>query len=232
MSGIIGKSLLVEGVERISVMGKTAVHIIGGADGPTSVFWAGKKRKQSIKMRIRNLIFRYKKERAKKRILPGGHTLQEVLKYAKRHYGITEISTTQWRYIEQKKSWKEGLLLKYKPELLGEFQHIEAPEDHEEKTLDRFFEQIEKRSEKAKEIPDCKMPMDFHIYEMKYQDGSMEIVVDYHWKMFGISYSGKKKTMKSLKKIAQELYLYYGVTKEDIERKTERYQELLLSLSV
>ena len=98
-------------------MGKTAVHIIGGADGPTSVFWAGKKRKQSIKMRIRNLIFRYKKERAQKRILPGGHTLQEVLKYAKRHYGITEISTTQWRYIEQKKSWKEGLLLKYKPEL-------------------------------------------------------------------------------------------------------------------
>lgn len=213
-------------------MGKAAISIIGGADGPTSVFLAGKKRKQSIKMRIRNLIFKYKKERAKKLIFPGGHTPQEVLKYAKKHYSITEISTTQWRYTEQKKAWKEGLILKYKPELLGEFQHIESPEDYEENTLDRFFEQTEKRSEKANEIPDCKMPMDFHIYEMKYEDGSMEIVVDYYWKMFNISYSGKKKTMKSLKKIAQELYLYYGVTQEDIDRKTERYQELLLSLSV
>ena len=48
MSGIIGKSLLFEGVERISVMGKTAVHCIGGADGPTSVFWAGKKKESNL----------------------------------------------------------------------------------------------------------------------------------------------------------------------------------------
>lgn len=38
--------------------------------------------------------------------------------------------------------------------------------------------------------------------------------------------------MKTLGKIAQELYLYYGVTQEDIERRTVRYSKLLLSLSV
>ena len=76
-------------------MRKEAISIIVGSDGPTSVFVAGKTGKQSVKMRIKNAIYRRKQKKAKKRIHPGSHTLEEVLEYAKEHYDITEISTTQ-----------------------------------------------------------------------------------------------------------------------------------------
>ncbi len=33
---------------------KSGVSIIGGADGPTSIFIAGKKQKRSLKVKIRN----------------------------------------------------------------------------------------------------------------------------------------------------------------------------------
>ena len=57
-----------------------------------------------------------------------------------------------------------------------------------------------------------------------------EMEVDYMWDILGISYSGNKKIMKQLKKIAQELYIYYGVTEEDIKLKSERYSSLLTTL--
>lgn len=39
-----------------------AVSIIGGADGPTSVFIAGRSQKQPLKIRIRQAIYRHKPE--------------------------------------------------------------------------------------------------------------------------------------------------------------------------
>lgn len=42
---------------------KSSVSIIGGADGPTSIFIAGKLNKQPLKIRIRNDIYRYKRKK-------------------------------------------------------------------------------------------------------------------------------------------------------------------------
>ena len=75
------------------------------------------------------------------------------------------------------------------------------------------------------------MPMDFHIYEINLRDGRLEMEIDYHWNVFGISYSGSKKTIKRMKGIAKDLYLYYGVSEEDIQKKSERYHSLLATLS-
>lgn len=51
--------------------------------------------------------------------------------------------------------------------------------------------------------------------------------------MFAISYSGgKPKVMKRFQKIAKELYVYYGVTEDDIKDKTERYSSLVSWLSM
>ena len=55
--------------------------------------------------------------------------------------------------------------------------------------------------------------------------------IDYTWNIFGMSYSGNKAVMKKFKKIARDLYGYYGVTEEDIVNKTERYSSLVTSLS-
>lgn len=49
----------------------------------------------------------------------------------------------------------------------------------------------------------------------------MEIEVDYTWNIFGISYSGNKSVIKRFKKIARDLYCYYGVSEEDIKNRTK-----------
>ena len=53
----------------------------------------------------------------------------------------------------------------------------------------------------------------------------------YIWNIFGISYSGNKKVMKQFEKISKDLYIYYGVSEDDIKKKTERYLSLVTALS-
>ena len=56
--------------------------------------------------------------------------------------------------------------------------------------------------------------------------------IDYIWNIFGISsYSGNKKVMKQFEKISKDLYIYYGVSEDDIKKKTERYLSLVTALS-
>ena len=61
---------------------KSSVSIIGGADGPTSIFIAGKSDKRPLKVRIKNVIYKCKRKRVEKRIVAGSHTLNEVVEYA------------------------------------------------------------------------------------------------------------------------------------------------------
>lgn len=217
-------------------MEKEANTIIGGADGPTSIFLAGKLSgekpiKVPIKERIRQFFYRCRRKRAEKRICANPHTLQEVLAYADKKYHIVEIPQTKRTYIEQYRSAKEGLIIMHKPELLGDLAEITQPDVFNEESVKEMHRQIQLRSELAAKIPDHKMPMDFHIYEIRIEDGRMEIEIDFIWDMFGMAYSGNKKTMKKMNKIAQELYLYYGVSEEDIKNKTKRYSSLLTMLS-
>ena len=208
-----------------------SVSIIGGADGPTSIFIAGRNGKRPLKQRIRNYFYKCRRRRMEGKIVPGEHTLKEVIIYADKKYGVIEIDFKQDRYVEQRKGLKESLILKHKPELLGEKSEIIRPEVYDEESVKRMFQQIQERSERISRIPDSEMPMDFHIYEMKIGQGLLVMEVDYLWEIFGLSYSGSKKEMKKFKKAAQDLYLYYGVTKEDIETKSERYSSLVTTLS-
>ncbi len=57
------------------------------------------------------------------------------------------------------------------------------------------------------------------------------IADSYRWDLLAISFTGDKKVMRKLQKITLELYLYYGVTEEDIKNRTERYRTLLIALS-
>ena len=42
-----------------------SISIIGGADGPTSIFTAGHSKKQPLKIRIKNSIYRYKRKKSR-----------------------------------------------------------------------------------------------------------------------------------------------------------------------
>ena len=81
------------------------------------------------------------------------------------------------------------------------------------------------------QLPDGVIPMGFHLYEIRIGGGLMGIGVDYTWNIFGISYSGNKSVIKRFKKIARDLYCYYGVSEEDIKNRTKRYSSLVTELS-
>ena len=80
---------------------KNGVSIIGGADGPTSIFIAGHSEKQPLKVRIKNSIYRYKRKKVEKTIVANPHSLSETVQYAKEKYGLTETAPGNREYIEQ-----------------------------------------------------------------------------------------------------------------------------------
>ena len=214
-------------------MGKGAgsVSVIGGADGPTSIFIAGKGGKVKFTTRIQNYFRKIKRDRIKKQITANPHTLDEVVELLKREYGAEEVSQQSHNYLEQRKCLKASLIMRHRPDLLGELMDLEPPEGEVVEVLKAFWEQIQEREKVAAEIADDIFPVDFHIYEIKCPENCMvQIGVETVWQVIDGSFSGDKKTMKQLKKLFREIYLYYGVTDEDIKNQTERYKSLLATL--
>lgn len=214
-------------------MGKGAgsVSIIGGADGPTSIFIAGKGGKVKLTTRIQNYFRKAKRNRVKKQITANPHTLKEVVELLKREYGAVEVSQQSHNYLEQRKGLKASLVMRHRPDLLGELMDLKPPEEEDMEALKAFWEQIQERERKSEEIADDVFPMDFHIYEIAWPgNGMMQIGVETVWQVLDGSCSGDKKTMKQLRKLFKKIYLYYGVTAEDIKNETERYNFLLTTL--
>ena len=210
---------------------KSGVSIIGGADGPTSIFIAGRAQKRPLKVRIRSILYRFKRKIAEKKVVAGEHTLDELVQYAKNSYNLIETNSSERKYIEQQKSLKESLILQHKPEILGEMKDIPKPNIYNEKSIREYLCKIEARREMIAEMPDNVIPMNFHLYEIRIGDDSLEMNIDYIWNIFAISYSGNKKVMKQFQKISKDLYIYYGVSEDDIKKKTERYLSLVTVLS-
>ena len=210
---------------------KSGVSIIGGADGPTSIFIAGRAQKRPLKVRIRSILYRFKRKIAEKKVVAGEHTLDELVQYAKNSYNLIETNSSERKYIEQQNNLKESLILQHKPEILGEMKDIPKPNIYNEKSIREYLCKIEARREMIAEMPDNVIPMNFHLYEIRIGDDSLEMNIDYIWNIFGISYSGNKKVMKQFQKISKDLYIYYGVSEDDIKKKTERYLSLVTALS-
>lgn len=211
----------------------SAVSIIGGADGPTSVFIAGRTGKKPLRMRFWDYIHQCKRHKIEKKMIAMPHTLQEVAYYAMEKHSAVEISTSKTKYIKKRKLAKEGLVIKHKPELLGDMLDIEIPTHYDENAIKALNQQIQARNERIAEISYSEIPMDFHVYEVRKEKDTLDIDIDYKWNIFAVSYGGGgKKTMKQFHKIAKDLYIYYGVTEDDIRNKTERYSSLVAILSM
>ncbi len=211
-------------------MGKGAgsVSIIGGADGPTSIFIVGKGGRVKLTTRIQNYFRIIKRNRIKKQITANPHTLEEVVEWLKREHGAVEVSQQSHNYMEQKQFLKASLIMRHRPDLLGELINLEPPEGEDVEALKAFCEKIQERRNRAAEIADDIFPIDFHIYEIKWSENDrMRIGVETVWQVLDGSFSGDKKTRKQLEKLFKRLYLYYGVTAEDIKNETERYKSLL-----
>lgn len=202
-----------------------SVSIISGSDGPTAVFKANSESKKSLKEIIKNYIYKSKCEKAKKKITPGAHTIEETAAYAADKYGAVEINSRDQQYEEKLKYLKQSLVLTNKPQLSGEDTLV--PDLSNETETREFLEKLELRNEIISKIPDSEFPLDFHLYEINMGDSRIEIETDNIWNVLNVSCSGSRKDMKRLNKIVRDLYIYYGVSEEDIKEKSERYLSLL-----
>lgn len=217
--------------------GARGVSVIGGADGPTSIFIAGKSSKLPLKARIKRFFYKKKRRRVEKTITANPHTLEEVIQYLQNTYGAAEVSKESHAYLEEYQCLKSSLIIQHKPELLGDMAELEYPTetefsmDSDGESLKEFWKQLQLRSKKAESIPDELFPMDFHLYRLRVPDiGEMHFSIETIWEIFGGGYSGSKKGMKQLHRISKDIYLYYGVTEEDIRNKSDRYSALVTTL--
>lgn len=156
-----------------------ALSIIGGADGSTSVFIAGKSGKKPLKAKMKGFFYKCRRRRVEKRMVPGAHTLQEVVAYAKEKYQVVEMT----------------------------------------------------RNLSETDLGDADTAAAMQTYEIRTEQGSLQMEVDLEQEFFGISYSSPTRERKYFTRIMRDLYRYYGVTEEDIHTKSERYRVLVTVLS-
>lgn len=209
------------------------VSIIGGADGPTSVFAVKRNAKLTIKQKIARWIYNRKKAYIERTLKPESHTIDEVMECLVKKYGFVELDADSDEVREDYHQKRASFIIQYAPELLGEYATIpplksESPED-----VQAHLALVQERMQKASEIPTSMFDIEFHKFKKTFDDinDNIHIVVEKKYAYIGGSAGGSEKVIKKFHYIYKEIFKYYGVTKEDISQKTERYKDVVRALS-
>lgn len=214
-----------------------AVTIIGGADGPTSVFITGRSEKNVFKrfqMYMLSRKYRKKHEKVVKTIVPGEHTIEETIEYMEKSYGALQVDDSYPYYEERKMEFRYSRIRQAKPELFCTERRIDEPEDFDDKqAVKEWQRQIDEQDKEcrniAQSISNEEFPSDYHMFIIdKGEQGNVEVELDTYGQDISISYSGDKKVMGI---ILKDIYRFYGVSQADIEHTTDRYKSLVAVLS-
>lgn len=230
----------------------SAVTVIGGSDGPTSIFLAGRTNTKEKnwyrrwKMAHRDAKRKRKRRKAEKSIEPGVHSMEELETYMTARYGAVEVSHDDAVYVENCKNIRAALAMKYHPELVGERPpkpDMEAlqklGEEERKKALQEYMQACMAVQERAARLSEDVMPLDYHCYEITPTEWSkvhIELEKVHGFISGGCSASsmrrhGGKRLMREAQNIMADIHRYYGVTEQDMKEKSERYQDLLVVLT-
>lgn len=205
---------------------------IGKPDGPTSYFIiGGKNHKPTLKQRFQRWRFGKKKARVAKKIKANPHTLDEVCEYIKSSLGFEELSQESKVYQHEYRELRAGFLMQYAPELLGEYKERPQLAGESEEEIREFMDAVEARKQIAFQVSKEDFDIDFRMFKKKLGDGEHHILIEKRYAYIGGGASGNTKTVKQFKRVFRAVHLYYGVTKEDIENKTRRYEDYLKQLA-
>lgn len=213
-----------------------AFSIIGGADGPTSIFLAGRtnaKKGGEKKLRLNKRI-----ERLRKTLPAEPHTLEEVEGYLTEKWQAERLSVENQEAVFMEQALRTSLVLTRQPELLTSPEPKPLDPKASKKEQMAFIEQIQKRFEEAEKISEEEFPLDFKVYRIcpdkKEQEPSVDrkaaennrvdVQVEKNFQMLQVSfqYEGEEEKQR-MEEIVKDIYLYYGVTEEDKEKGTERF---------
>lgn len=220
-----------------------AVTIIGESDGPTSVFLAGKfggKRKNPLR-RFREQWRYQRMQRRRARVMKilqaKPHTPEELVRYMKKKYHAVELAQDSRRAKEGYRNHKCSIAWKEQGERLEQMGYVspekKSPADfHDRAAVEEWHRYLQEYEEVAAGLDRSLVPMDYHIYQIRSaHGGKMEVEMEKIRGMLSAGFSAPRKDIKQMKKIQRDIYLYYGVSQEDIHNSTDRYLTLVTVLA-
>lgn len=206
----------------------SAVSVIGGADGPTSVFLLKRNQKLTLRQKFERWKNSIKRAHIEKTLKPGSHTLDEVMEYIVDKYGFEKVENDSYEYNQMRAS----CIIQDAPELLGEYSEMpqlkgESPED-----IQLYIQQTEARTQKALEIPTTVYDIDFNKFQKNFADinDNVHIIIEKTHSYIGGGAAGNKNVIKQFQRIYKDVYRFYGVTQEDIDSKSQRYKDVVRGL--
>ncbi len=209
------------------------VSVIGKTDGSTSYFLIGDKQKKTVKQKMQKCMYEIRKSIVERHIKAAGHSIEEVGNYIKDVYGFVEINQSTDEFQTEYKQMRASCIVLYAPELLGTLATYPELAGEDANDIKNFMDQMELRRKAAENISRELFDIDLHIFEKKEADLRMRFIMESKYDYIGASASGGSKLMlKKYREIYRSIYRYYGVTQEDIDKKTNRYKEVIKSLAL
>lgn len=199
--------------------------IIGGSDGPTAVAVLKKNPKLTLRQKLEKCRYIIKRGYVERTIKANGHTLDEVMNYIADIQGFVEIKDYEMR--REYEELRSSFILQYAPELLGEYAAMPRLKSESKEDIQAYIEQFQTRKQMAMEIPATEFDIDFH----KFQNDNMYITIEKRFAHIGGGVSGNKKETRRFQRISKDIHKYYGVTSEDIEKKSKRYEQVVRALT-
>ncbi len=208
----------------------SATSIIGKADGATSVCLIKRDAKLTLKQKVQKFRYQIKRAYVERTLKPGAHTMDEVMAYIVNVHGFTELGFDEIK--EEYEEMRASFLVRHNPELLGEYAKLPKLKSESREDLLAYVRQAQERTEKAKEIPATEFDIDFHRFQISFDDRNDNIyfLIEKRFGYIGGGASGDKKILKRFHKLDKDIHRYYGVTEEDIKNKTKRYEEVVRAL--
>lgn len=213
-------------------MGKSTSSdaIIGGSDGPTAVAVIKKNSQLSLRQKLEKFRYKIKRAYVERTIKANSHTIDEVMDYITDVHEFVEIRDNEVR--QEYEELRASFILQYAPELLGEYATMPRLKSELKEDIQAHIKQFQIRQQMAMEIPATEFDIDFHKFQISFGDinNNMYITIEKRFAYIGGGASGNKKEVRRFQRIYRDVYKYYGVDSEDIEKKSKRYEQVVRAL--
>ena len=205
---------------------------IGKPDGPTAYFLlGGKNHKPTFKQCFQKWRFNKKKAWAAKQVKANPHTMDELCDYIKTKLGFEELEPTSKVYQHEYRDMRAGFLMQYAPHLLGEQSKRPQLKGESEEEIREFMDAVEARKQVAMQVPKEAFDIEFRMFKKQLGDSEYHIQIEKRYGHIGGGASGSTKKVKQFNKVYKEIYRYYGVSEEDIQNKSKRFEDYLRQMA-
>ena len=207
------------------------MRMIGKSDGPTAVTVIKRNSKLTWKQKLEKCKYKIKRTYVEHTIKAKSHSLDEVIDYIVNVHGFVELDNEEVRFEQDE--LRASFIMQYAPELLGEYAKMQRLKSESKEDIEAHVKQFQARQQKAMEVPVSEFNIDFHKLQISFGDrnDNMYIIVEKRFAYIGGGVSRDKKVMRKFHRIFKDVHRYYGVTAEDINNKTKRYEQVIRALT-